>query len=98
WNLSLPIQTPGSYGLFFEAPGHPDGSPEELTEIAITPRVFSPSSGFGGTNVTRISFSLPKESDVSVKVYNRAGRLVREITRNQTMQAGLNSIKWDGHI
>jgi flagellar hook assembly protein FlgD len=33
---------------------------------------------------------------VTVKIYNRAGRLVREVASGQQMNAGTNLIQWDG--
>jgi len=33
---------------------------------------------------------------VTVKVYNRAGRLVREVVSGQQMNAGANLVRWDG--
>jgi hypothetical protein len=96
WWVTMPIQDPGCYALFLGPPTHPDESRGLLGEVAITPRIFSPLGGFGGTNVARISFSLPREGSVSVRVYNRAGGLVKEVARDRSMQAGLNSIEWDG--
>ena len=42
-----------------------------------------------------IRWSLPKEADVSLKVYSTAGRLVRTLTEGKT-RPGLHTTVWDG--
>jgi hypothetical protein len=44
---------------------------------------------------TNISFALPIDSKVSLKVYNVAGQLVRTLV-NETMVAGIHTVTWDG--
>ena len=44
---------------------------------------------------TRISFSLPREERVILRVYDVAGRAVRTLSR-ETYPAGLSSVLWDG--
>jgi hypothetical protein len=44
---------------------------------------------------TRISFSLPREERVILRVYDVAGRAVRSLSRG-TYPAGTNSVLWDG--
>jgi flagellar hook assembly protein FlgD len=61
----------------------------------VTPRVFSPRGAFASDEAA-ISFSLGRSGPVTVKVYNRAGRLVREVTSGQQMNAGANLVRWDG--
>ncbi len=43
----------------------------------------------------RISFGIPKESEVSLTVYNSIGQVVRQLL-NQKMGAGQHIIAWDG--
>jgi len=44
---------------------------------------------------TNISFALPIDSKVSLKLYNVAGQLVRTLV-NETMPAGNHTVTWDG--
>jgi hypothetical protein len=44
---------------------------------------------------TNISFALPIDSRVSLKIYNVAGQLVRTLV-NETMAAGIHTVTWDG--
>jgi hypothetical protein len=45
---------------------------------------------------TNISFALPVDSKVSLKLYNVAGQLVRTLV-NETMPAGTHTVTWDGN-
>jgi ligand-binding sensor domain-containing protein len=59
------------------------------------PRVLSPRGG--GFDVrTAISFELGRAGAGAVKVYDRAGRLVKEIVENDTFNPGSNVVYWDG--
>ena len=44
---------------------------------------------------TNISFALPIDSKVSLKIYNVAGQLVRTLV-NETMVAGTHTVTWNG--
>ncbi len=59
------------------------------------PRVFSPRGG--GFDVrTAISFELGKAGAGAIKVYDRAGRLVREVVESAVFAPGTNVVYWDG--
>ena len=45
---------------------------------------------------TDISFTLTGPADVTVRVYNAAGRLERVIVRDQAMAPGRVTLKWNG--
>lgn len=90
--LSLAITEAGRYALYRDAGGGAGGS---LTALTFTPRVFSPSGGFASRDVA-IGFTLGRPGAVTVRVYNRAGRLVREVESGRTMGAGANLVRWDG--
>jgi flagellar hook assembly protein FlgD len=57
--------------------------------------VFAPNGTFANDHVA-IGFTLGRSVPVTVKVYNRAGRLVRELMSGETMGAGANLVRWDG--
>ena len=63
--------------------------------MSITPRVFSPSGAFARGEVA-IGFTLGRAGNVSMRVYNRGGRLVRELADGMPMEAGANLVRWDG--
>jgi ligand-binding sensor domain-containing protein len=91
--ISLPVDIPAEYAVFLE-----DDVPEAgggVQALAVTPRVFSPAGGFADDEVG-IGFSLGRSGPVTVKVYNRAGRLVREVASGLQMNVGANLIRWDG--
>ncbi len=52
------------------------------------PNPFNPS--------TTISFALPKESNVTLKVYNMIGQEVMTLINNEKMSSGYHSVKVDG--
>ena len=63
--------------------------------MSLTPRVFSPRGRFASPEVA-IGFTLGRPGGVTVKVYNRAGRLVREVATGLSLGAGANLVRWDG--
>ena len=63
------------------------GVPDEFYLNPSYPNPFSP--------VTTISFHLPVEQQVEIKIYNIRGRLVHVLPYTQGI-AGLNTVKWDG--
>ena len=91
--LSSAIAEPGRYGVFSET-SVPPGS-GGLSGLIVTPRVFSAAGSFA-TEEAAISFTLGRPGAVTVKIYNRAGRLVRGVASGQQMNAGTNLIRWDG--
>jgi ligand-binding sensor domain-containing protein len=85
------LHEPASFALFLE-PGELASAGTPLS-IALAPRVFSPRLGVDGVAV---GFTLPRAGPVSVRVFNRAGRVVREVVHSATMGAGNNLVRWDG--
>ena len=45
---------------------------------------------------TAISFDLGRDATGAVKVYDRAGRLVKEVAESGAFAAGRNVVYWDG--
>ncbi len=68
-----------------------------IDSVNIQPRIFSPAGGGQGYgDHATISFLLRKDDNVSVKIYNAAGRLKRRLRDNTALFAGFNAIEWDG--
>jgi len=66
-----------------------------IRQLDCQPRAFSP-RGSSLRGETDISFDLTGPSDVTVRVYNSAGRLEKVIVRDQPMAPGRVSLKWAG--
>ena len=66
-------------------------------DIDCQPRLFSP-NGDGCDDEVTISFDLTDDSDVSVKVYDLTGRLVRLLMQNERVVVSddHNFVKWNG--
>jgi hypothetical protein len=92
-SISAAIELEGTYAVFSDSGGTAPGG--GLSSLSFTPRVFSPSGSFANTEVA-ISFTLGTSGPVTVKVYNRAGRLVDELVSRLQMNAGANVVRWDG--
>jgi hypothetical protein len=94
--ISTIIPGAGKYSLFEDTPASAAATDiHGLAQFTLTPRVFSPQGAFGDREVS-IGFSLGKPAPVTVRVFNRAGRLVRTVTSGQEMNAGANLVRWDG--
>ena len=91
--VSAPIDQAGHYALF--AGGPVIVGQAEVSTMSLTPRVFSPSGAFARGEI-EIGFTLGQAGNVSVRVYNRAGRLVRQLADGAPMGAGANLVRWDG--
>ena len=71
------------------------GEYAKITQLTCQPRIFSPKGG-GFDTRTAISFNLTKSACVTIKIYNRAGKLKRLMEENKEMPEGVNVIFWDG--
>jgi hypothetical protein len=91
--VSLAIRGAGRYALFAET-ATPTGD-ASLSALSFTPRVFSPAGTFANDHVA-IGFTLGRTAPVTVRIYNRAGRLVSEVVSGQTLGVGANIVRWDG--
>jgi len=76
---------------FFENPVNTDITGDE------TPKAFSLAQNFPNpfNPSTRIKFTLPVKSNVSLRIYNVAGQLVKTLV-DGTMEAGSHELSWDG--
>ncbi len=59
-----------------------------LQRINLSPNPFK--------EFTVISFQLPAKMDVSLKVYDATGKLVRVLLRTQSLRPGVYNVKWEG--
>jgi ligand-binding sensor domain-containing protein len=91
--VSLVVQEAGRYALYAETTVAQGGA--VLSELSFTPRAFSPRGGFANAQVG-IGFTLGRSATVTVRVYNRAGRLMREVVAGETLPPGANLVRWDG--
>jgi flagellar hook assembly protein FlgD len=83
----------GKYAVYAE--GIDESGEGTLTALSLTPRVFSPRGSFANSEAA-VSFVLGRSGPVTVKVYNRAGRVVREVVSGEYLGAGANLVRWDG--
>ena len=63
-----------------------------ISELTCQPRVFSPSR-----ESTWISFQLNRPDDITIKIYNEAGRLRRLLRESEPLSVGGHVFEWDGH-
>jgi hypothetical protein len=90
--LALTVREAGEYALFRETLDvSGDWGP---LRVQLTPRAFSPRRS-PDANVA-IGFSTVNSGRMTVKVYNRAGRLVRRIVEGAAATPGENLVRWDG--
>jgi ligand-binding sensor domain-containing protein len=91
--ISAKIRTPGFYALFAESRAvELEGS---VWGLSLTPRAFSP-RGSQGERELAIGFSLARAARVSVRIFSRTGRLVREVAAGAPLTAGENLLRWNG--
>lgn len=91
--LSTSIRLGGVYVVDLDA--GPVGNATTLSTLGFTPRIFSPDRASAAHEVA-IDFSLGRRAEVTIKVYNRAGRLVKELVSTETLNAGVNLVRWNG--
>jgi hypothetical protein len=92
-SLSTVVAQLGTFGLF-EDPSGGAGAAGPTT-LECQPRVFSPGGG-GFRETTDISFSLAGASAVTIRIYDREGRLERLLRKDAVLNPGLNVVSWDG--
>jgi len=90
--IAAPVTKLGRYALMRMAGIPNTGTNASLSNLACQPRVFSPKRG----ETTIISFRLNQPSDVTVKIYNMAGRLQRILHKQQSMTKEWQTVAWEG--
>jgi hypothetical protein len=91
--VALDLSAPGRYALFAGGAATTHGG--GVTDLTLTPRAFSPNGNFAARELA-IGFTLARPGDYTVKLYNRAGRMVRSVARGSPGVAGANLVRWDG--
>jgi len=66
-----------------------------ITDFTCQPRIFSPEGG-GFSTHTAVTFKLGKDAEVSVRIFDRSGRLRRTLVDGRKMSRGVNVVYWDG--
>ena len=82
------------FGVFALYEDLTQGGEEGIDNINIQPRVFSPNSS--ARPKVDIYFNLGKDSAVTTKVYNTAGRLITILADGEQMNRGINVVSWNG--
>ncbi|MBM3237867.1 hypothetical protein FJZ31_16380 [Candidatus Poribacteria bacterium] len=90
--VAVPVTKLGRYALMWVESVPNNGTNASLSDLACQPRVFSPKRG----ESTRISFRLSQPSDVTVKIYNMAGRLQRILQKQRPMPQEWQTLVWEG--
>lgn len=69
-----------------------------ISENSLKPKSFVLERAFPNpfNPTTNISFALPKDSKVSLKIFNIIGQEVRTLVNNETLNASFYSFQWDG--
>jgi hypothetical protein len=87
------ITAPGTYVLLRGARAASVAAP--TSGLRFTSRVFYPERA-GSSHRTHVVFSAPGSARATVRVYNRAGRLVRVLLNGAQVAAGSQLVEWDG--
>jgi ligand-binding sensor domain-containing protein len=93
--VTVSVTAAGRYALFTDTGAPATTGAARLSALTLTPRVFSPHGSYAAPSVA-IGFTLGRPGAVAVRVYNRAGRLVREVANGVALGAGANVVRWDG--
>jgi flagellar hook assembly protein FlgD len=61
--------------------------------VAFFARTNAPNPFRGSTTVV---FGLPRAADVTLRIYDIAGRMVRELVPERRFEPGEHQVRWDG--
>jgi len=70
-------------------------SGNSLHNIVVSPNPFAP-GGKVNKEIVTFKFELKNQSDITFRLFDRTGILIRELAHNKTFTAGVNTIEWDG--
>lgn len=91
--LSAAVKSEGLYAMFTGGAAVSGGA--SLSDLTLTPRALSLNGRFSGRDVA-IGFTLGRAASATVRVYNRAGRLIQTVADRVSFGAGSNLVRWDG--
>jgi ligand-binding sensor domain-containing protein len=94
-SISTTISSLGSVVVLYGASVAAGAGYSGARGLDCQPRVLSPNGGGYDTRLA-ISFDLGKSGNGAVKVFDRAGRLVREVVEDGAFTPGRNVVFWDG--
>lgn len=89
--ISTVVSTLGQYAVT-TAPDAEVGGDINISDLTCQPRLFSPNYD----ESTAISFRLNRPSNVTVRIYNEAGRLRRILRDSEQLSTGQHVFWWDG--
>ena len=89
--ISTVVSTLGRYAITTRPAVETDEN-TVISDLTCQPRVFSPSR-----ESTWISFQLNRPDDITIKIYNEAGRLRRLLRESEPLSIGGHVFEWDGH-
>ena len=71
---------------------------ETLAEVKVIPKTFELSQNFPNpfNPSTTIKYGLPKDSEVTMKIFNMLGQEVAALIDKEIMPAGYHAVVWDG--
>lgn len=93
-SISASIDRLGTFALFEDLTGASGN--ESINEISFSPRVFAPKGTGFLPQETSINFVLGKDMNVTIYVFNSTGRVVRRLLDSRAMNAGHQSVIWNG--
>ncbi|MDE0185920.1 MAG: Ig-like domain-containing protein [Candidatus Poribacteria bacterium] len=89
--ISTVVSGLGQYAVTTAPPVEVDGD-VIIADLTCQPRLFSPNKN----ESTSISFRLNQPSNVTVRIYNEAGRLRRNLRESEQLSTGRHVFWWDG--
>ena len=89
--ISTAVSTLGRYTITTRSAAETEAN-TVISDLTCQPRVFSPSR-----ESTWISFRLNRPDDITIKIYNEAGRLRRLLRESEPLSVGGHVFEWDGH-
>ena len=88
--ISTAVSRLGQYGII-TVPAVETEEQTIISDLTCQPRVFSPRR-----ESTWISFRLNRADDITIKIYNEAGRLQRLLRESESLSGGGHVFEWDG--
>lgn len=73
-----------------------NGPPPAITLVQASPAIFSPNASPGSQDTAAMGYTLSQEANVTVRIYNGSGTLVRDLVTFSPRMTGSNSELWDG--